>query len=139
MTAPLRPSDPLEELALLPDPQERLLWITDRGRRAPGLAPEERTPDRRVPGCVSPVWIVDASTPATCSFRCDADAPIVRGLAALVCRRASGRTPREVAGDSIDIVATLELARHLTPTRVNGLRALQEFVRRCAARHVDAP
>ena len=40
-----------------------------------------------------------------------------------------------VANDSADVVAVLQLARHLTPTRVHGLREVQAYIRRAAAAH----
>jgi cysteine desulfuration protein SufE len=130
-------ADPLEELAAIPDPQERLGWIVERGRRTAALPPEARTPAHRVPGCVSAVWILDECDSTACRFRGDAEAPILRGLTALVCSRAEGRRPVDVAADTIDIISALGLERHLTPTRVNGLRALQAHVRRLAALHAE--
>lgn len=123
----------LGTLAALPDPQERLAWIVDYGRRLPTLPVEERTPANRVPGCVSAVWLVDRSTPQACLFHGDAEAPILRGLVSLICARASDRPPAEVAADTTDITALLRLERHLTPTRLNGIRTLQEHIRRRAA------
>jgi cysteine desulfuration protein SufE len=125
--------DPIEELAAIPDPQERLGWIVDRGRRAPVLPVDLRTAAHRVPGCVSAVWLVDESQAGTCRFRADAEAPILRGLAALICERANGRPAAEVAADETDLLAAIKLDRHLTPTRANGLRMLQAHLRRLAA------
>ncbi len=135
LNTPPRPPDPLDDLQAIPDPQERLLWITERGRRAPPVAAAERTPAHRVPGCVSAVWLIDESTGARCRFRGDAEAPVLRGLVALVCQRAEDRPPAEVAADATDIVTSLQLDRHLTPSRVKGLRALQARVRDLASSH----
>lgn len=128
-------NDLIAETALIPDPQERLGWIAERGRRAPALPVELRTPVHRVPGCTSAVWLVDDSTPEVCHFRGDAEAPILRGLTLLICARASGRPPAEVADDESDVIALLGLERYITPTRINGLRQLQRHIRACARRH----
>ena len=132
-------TDPITEIARLPDPQERLAWIADRGRRAPPLRPDERVPAHRVPGCTSAVWLVDDSDASTCRFRGDAEAPILRGLTVLICARASGRPPTEVATDTTDVIAALGLERYITPTRLNGLQQLQRHIRTCAQRHVPRP
>jgi cysteine desulfuration protein SufE len=127
--------DPLEALRAISDAHERLTWVTEHGRRASPLAPHERVPANRVPGCVSAVWLVDDSRDGMCHFRGDAEAPVLRGLVALVCDRAKGRPALEVAADARDVVAALEFERHLSPTRTQGLRVLQAHVRARAAAH----
>lgn len=129
-------ADPITEIARIPDPQERLVWITERGRRAPSLPHIARVPAHRVPGCTSAVWLLDESSTTVCRFLGDAEAPVLKGLTTLICQRASGRPPAEVAQDSTDAIAALGLERHLTPTRLHGLRQLQAHIRACAARHV---
>lgn len=131
---PTPANDPLETLRGIPDAHERLMWLTDQGRRAPALSAEERVPANRVPGCVSPVWLIDVSSAGICRFRGDAEAPVLRGLVALVCARANGRRSAEVASDPVDVVTALGLERQLSPTRTQGLRALQAQVRACAAK-----
>lgn len=133
--SPEKSTDPIAEITLIPDPQERLGWIAERGRRAPALPPEARVPAHRVPGCTSAVWLVDETSGGTCRFRGDAEAPILKGLTVLICARASGRPAAEVATDATDVVAALGLERYITPTRLNGLRQLQKHIRTCAARH----
>jgi len=131
--------DPIAEIALIPDPQERLGWIAERGRRVPSLAPDARVPAHRVPGCTSAVWLVDESSSESCRFCGDAEAPILKGLTVLICARASGRAPADVAADATDVVVALGLERFITPTRLNGLRQLQHHIRACARRHATAP
>jgi cysteine desulfuration protein SufE len=130
--------DPLDDLRTLPDAAERLMWVVERGRRVPPLAIAERVETHRVPGCVSAVWIVDESCDGICRFRGDAEAPVLRGLVALICERVTGRSASIVAADATDVVVALELERHLTPTRTQGLRALQQHLRQRAAAHVTA-
>jgi cysteine desulfuration protein SufE len=129
------PPDPLEALRAIGDAHERLTWLAERGRRAPMLDADERVPANRVPGCVSAVWLVDETRVGICRFRGDAEAPMLRGLVGLVCDRANGRAASDVAHDATDVVTALALERHLSPTRVQGLRALQSHVRVRAASH----
>lgn len=132
-------ADPLDEIALLPDPQERLAWIVDHGRRSAALPLEARVPAHRVPGCTSAVWVLDASTPDACRFHGDAEAPTLRGFAVLLCARASGRPAVDVAADETDAIAVLGLERFITPTRLHGLRQLQNHLRACARRALGRP
>ncbi|HEX9782891.1 MAG TPA: SufE family protein [Opitutaceae bacterium] len=129
-------SDPLDDLEIVPDPQERLLWIAERGRRATTFTAAERLPAHRVPGCVSAVWLIDESSNTQCRFRGDAESPMLRNLVTLLYQRTSGMSAAEIATDATDIVSRLQLERHLTPTRVNDLRALQTHLRRLAANHL---
>lgn len=129
-------SEPVAVAALIPDPQERLSWIVDQARRVPALPLEARVPANRVPGCTSAVWLFDESTAEACRFRGDAEAPVLRGLTILICARATGRPPAEVADDETDVIVALGLERYITPTRLNGLRQLQRHVRACARRHI---
>jgi cysteine desulfuration protein SufE len=137
--SPETAADPLTEIALIPDAQERLGWIAERGRRAHALPPEARVPAHRVPGCSSAVWLVDETSEGVCHFRGDAEAPILKGLTVLACTRATGRPAAAVAADATDIVVALGLERYITPTRLNGLRQLQRHIRACAARHAGLP
>lgn len=131
--------DPAADLLALPDAQERLYWITERGRRLPEFSIAERSPQNRIPGCVSSVWMIDESSADACHFRGYAEASILRGLVALLCRRSEGRAPSLVAEDVTDLVSALQLERHLTPTRVNGVRALQKWIRDRARVHAHPP
>ncbi len=131
--------DPLDALCAIPDAHERMMWLTEHGRHAPPLAPHERVPANRVPGCFSAVWLVDDSQADTCRFRGDAEASVLRGLVTLICERANGRRASDVAEDTTDLVAALELEHHLSPTRTQGLRALQAHVRAQAARRAGTP
>lgn len=113
------------------------MWITERGRRLPSFAEEERNDKNRVPGCVSAVWLIEESRAGQCAFRGDAEAPVLRGLVRLICERVNGRTCDDVARDETDVVTALALERQLTPTRVHGLRSLQAFIRDRARAHTN--
>ncbi len=121
-----------EDLAIIPDPQERLGAVVDRAKRMPPLAATERTDAQRVPGCVSSVWLVADLRGGRLYYRADADSPLVRGLVALVCEFFSGATPAEIAASEADPLATLDLLKNLSPTRRNGLTAVRTRIRTLA-------
>ena len=55
----------------------------------------------------------------------ESDAVIVRGLAAIILAALNRKTPSEVAAyDMDDFFQQLDLLRHLSPTRGNGLLAM---------------
>jgi cysteine desulfuration protein SufE len=104
----------------------------DRARRLPPLPADERTDARRVPGCVSQVWLVGELRDGHCHFRCDADGPLVKGLVAFLCAFYEGATPAEILAYDTDPLAALDLLKNLSPTRQNGLGAVRAGIRNFA-------
>jgi cysteine desulfuration protein SufE len=111
----------LEELALMPDPHERLAHLIRRAERRPVLAASERVDAALVPGCVSRVWLAGSLENGRCHFRVAADSPMVLGLMGLLCDVYEGGTPEEVAAFDSDVFARSGLDRALSPTRLQGL------------------
>jgi len=59
---------------------------------------------------------------------------IVRGLAAIILVALNNKTPRELLATDIDeLFERLDLFRHISPTRGNGLRAMVGKIRDIAA------
>jgi cysteine desulfuration protein SufE len=119
----------IEDLNFLPDPQERLAEIVRRGTRH-SLPDALKTPDRRIPGCVSGVWVEKSIDPISSlpAFLCDADSPMVKGLAALLCDLYSHADPTEITTEEPRVWEACQLHNMLSPTRLNGLRALRERI-----------
>jgi len=122
----------IENYSIIDDPQERLSAVVDDARKMPPLPETERTEANRVKGCISQAWIVGEVRDAHCFFRCDADSPLVRGLLKLLCELYSGTTPAEVASTEPALLEQLDLARNLSPTRLNGLRSVRAKIREFA-------
>lgn len=121
---------------MIDDPQERLALLVDRAKRLPELPPSRRTPDKRVPGCVSVVWLEGEIREGRCYFQCAAESPLVRALVAFQCEFFSGFTPRELLSGDPDPLDALGVARNLSPTRKNGLQAARKMIRAFAASHL---
>ncbi|MBR9911200.1 MAG: SufE family protein [Gammaproteobacteria bacterium] len=119
------PDEILDDLAFFDDWEERYTYIIDLGRGLPKLDESLHTPERLVKGCQSNVWI-DVQTDADkLYFKVDSDAVIVRGLLALVMAAYNAKTAAEIRSFDIDeYFQKLDLERHLSPTRGNGLRAI---------------
>lgn len=104
------------------------------GTALPALPEQFRTEQHRLHGCESRVWLVtgiDEHGHLNC--RADADARILRALLALLLDAVNGRTPQEVLADDLPgRIAALDLQRHLSPSRGNGLNAMIEALLACA-------
>ena len=119
----------IEDFAIIEDAQERFAAVVDRARTRPPLPESERTEANRVKGCISLAWVVAEWHDGHCSFRSDADSPLVRGLLALLCDFYSGATAADVATTEPVLFETLGLAKNLSPTRLNGLRSVRAKIR----------
>ncbi|HET7065370.1 MAG TPA: SufE family protein, partial [Rudaea sp.] len=67
-------------------------------------------------------------------FRAISDSAIVSGLIALLLRVYSGRSAQEILATEPRFVETIGLAKHLSPTRSNGLSAMLQAVKEHARR-----
>ncbi|CAN5276002.1 SufE family protein [soil metagenome] len=117
------------DFELLDDWEDRYRYIIELGRALPPLADADRTPENKVRGCASQVWIAsrvrETGGEPVLELAGDSDALIVKGLIAIVFGLYSGKPAREIAG--IDAQALLDsygLKDHLTPQRSNGLASM---------------
>ncbi|TYT25023.1 SufE family protein [Luteimonas viscosa] len=123
-----------EEFAFFSDWSERYQYLIDLGRKLPPFPEEWKTEEHRLLGCQSMVWIVPEGDAARLDFRATSDSAIVSGLIYLALRVYSGRSAREIVETEADYIADIGLAKHLSPTRNNGLAALLAFIRESAKR-----
>ena len=123
-----------DEFAFFGDWAERYQYLIDLGRKLPPFPEEWKTEEHRLLGCQSMVWIVPEGDAAKLNFRAVSDSAIVSGLIYLALRVYSGRSAREILAATPDYIADIGLAKHLSPTRSNGLASLLAFIRDAAQR-----
>ena len=115
----------IDDLAFFDDWEQRYQYIIDLGKSIPGLPEDAKSPDRLVKGCQSSVWLIESYDGNKITFDVDSDAVIVQGLLALVLAAYNDKTPADILAFDIDgYFEALDLERHITPTRGNGLRAI---------------
>lgn len=126
----------LEDFEFLDEWQDRYRYIIELGDELGSMPDELKTEENRVQGCVSNVWLVmnaEPGAPPTIRFIADSDSQIVRGLVAILVRICSGRPAAEVAQLDIEgLFEKLELKRHLSRSRSNGLNSMIKRIRRLA-------
>ncbi|HEY4530017.1 MAG TPA: SufE family protein [Luteimonas sp.] len=123
-----------DEFAFFGDWSERYQYLIDLGRKLPEFPDEYRTEAHRLHGCQSMVWIVPSGDAARLDFAAASDSAIVSGLVYLALRVYSGRSAREILDNDPSYIADIGLAKHLSPTRSNGLASLLAFIRDTAQR-----
>ena len=117
-----------EEFAFFGDWSERYQYLIDLGRKLPPFPEEWKTEEHRLHGCQSMVWIVPNGDARRLDFQAISDSAIVSGLIFLALRVFSGRSAAEILATAPDYIADIGLARHLSPTRSNGLASLLAFI-----------
>ena len=117
-----------EEFAFFADWSERYQYLIDLGRKLPPFPEQWKTEEHRLHGCQSMVWIVPQGDAGRLDFHAISDSAIVSGLIFLALRVYSGRPAAEILATTPDYIADIGLARHLSPTRSNGLASLLAFI-----------
>jgi|SRR5690554_8030682 len=122
--------DILDTLSFFDSWEDRYKYIIDLGRELPPLDEQHRTEQNMVRGCQSQVWLTSRVENGALYFDADSDAFIVKGLLAVVLAAYNGRSPEAIlAFDIEDYFARLNLLKHLSVTRGNGLRAMVKRIR----------
>lgn len=117
-----------DEFAFFADWSERYQYLIDLGRKLPAFPEAWKTEEHRLHGCQSLVWIVAEGDADKLVFHSVSDSAIVSGLVYLALRVYSGRSAQEILATQPDYINTIGLAKHLSPTRSNGLAALLAFM-----------
>jgi len=133
----------LQAFSACPGWEQRARLLMQWGDQLAPLSDAERCETNRVQGCESQVWLLAERDGAHWQFRAGSDARLLRGLLALLLARVNGLALEELAElDLPDWFTQLGLARHLSPSRSNGLQAvlmrmqhLLDTVDQGAARH----
>ncbi len=135
--------DLLEEFEHLPDWADRCDFLIDLGMELPKLDPSDKTEENRVVGCQSSVWMVaelaTEAHPPHLEIRAESDSLFVSGLIAILLLLFDGKTPAEILeADADELFSRLDLQRHLSSQRRNGLNGMVQRVRVLAARALQA-
>ncbi|KPL47907.1 Fe-S cluster assembly protein SufE [Xanthomonas axonopodis] len=118
-----------EEFSFFGDWSERYQYLIDLGRKLPAFPEQWKTEEHRLHGCQSMVWIVPEGNTERLDFHAVSDSAIVSGLIYLALRVYSGRSAQEILATEPDYIAGIGLAKHLSPTRSNGVTAILAFIR----------
>ena len=125
-----------EEFGFFSDWTERYQYLIDLGRKLPAFPDEVRNESNKVHGCQSQVWLVASGNAGNVEFRAISDSSIVSGLIALLLRVYSGRSADEILKTEPRFIEAIGLAKHLSPTRSNGLAAMLIKIKEHAAHAV---
>lgn len=110
----------VKRFAGISDPKrryEQLLWYAKKLEAFPEV---DKTPENKVSGCVSQVYITAGLDDDKVSFQGDSDAQITKGLLAMLINALNGLSPGEIVQLTPDFIKETQLDISLTPSRANG-------------------
>lgn len=129
----IKSDDIIDDLSFFDSWEDRYRYIIDLGKQLPEIDESLKTDDRLVRGCQSQVWLEPYYDNEKLTFDVDSDAHIVRGLLAMVMSAYNYKSPKEVIDFDIEnFFGKIDLVKHLSPTRGNGLRAMVKRIQSIA-------
>lgn len=96
---------------------EQLLWYAKKLEPMPDTG---KTPENKVQGCTSQVYITADLKDGKIWYQGDSDAQLVKGLVALLIQGLNGLPPEEILAVTPDFIKETGLEVSLTPSRANG-------------------
>lgn len=115
----------IETLSFFDSWEDRYRYMIELGKELPPMDDSIKSDDKLVPGCQSRVWIDWQNCDGQLHFQVDSDALIVKGLLALVMAAYQDKSASDIIKFDIqDYFEQLDLIKHLSPTRGNGLQAM---------------
>ena len=127
------------KLAIIEDPHERLAALMSRAKKWPAPVAEHLTEEHRISGCQSRVWLTGEFESGACRWRMESEAPMVKGLVALLCELYDGAAPEAVLALEPTLFDDLGIVRMVSPTRLAGLASVRQRMKQIAVGFAAAP
>ena len=124
----------VEEYRAIESAEEKLSWLMERPPLHTPVPGHLITPERRVPGCLSGLWLHGEAGTETCTFSAKSDSDMVQGIASFICDLYSHRTPEEILSIKDTLVSVLGLERLLSTTRKRAVSSTIAFIQNSAKR-----
>ena len=124
--------DIVETFSFFEEWSDRYQYIIDLGKQLDDFPESEKTEANRLKGCQSQVWLIHELRDGVLHFDAASDSTIVSGLIALLLSVYSERPPADILRTPPEFIKEIELDRHLSPTRSNGLGAMVQQIRQRA-------
>jgi cysteine desulfuration protein SufE len=108
---------------------EQLLWYA---KKLESMPEEDKTPENKVHGCTSQVYITADLQDGKVWYKGDSDAQLVKGLVALLIEGLNGLTPQEILQVTPNFIEETGLKVSLTPSRANGFYSIFQTMQKKA-------
>ena len=122
-----------DELAECDSTNDRLSYLIELGDCLEDFPQEQCIEANRVLGCQSMVWLTHQLQGDVLRFQATSDAPMVRGLVAILLAAYSGKSPQDILAFPVqEFFASIELSSFVSPMRSNGLNSMVQRVQQLA-------
>jgi cysteine desulfuration protein SufE len=108
---------------------EQLLWYA---KKIEPMPESNKTPENKVNGCVSQVYLTADFQDGKVWYIGDSDAQLVKGLVAFLIEGLNGLTPQEILQITPDFIEETGLKVSLTPSRANGFYNIFQMMKKKA-------
>ncbi len=114
----------IDEFSQFNDWMDKYAYLIELGNNLESFPEEQKKDENLIDGCQSKVWFHAEYKDGKIYFSADSDAIITKGIASLLIKVLSGRTPEEIISADLYFIEKTGLQQHLSPTRANGLLAM---------------
>ncbi len=128
--------DLLADFDMLPDWNDKYNYIMDMGADLPLLADEEKNSTNKVEGCQSASWLKVENRDGKLYFKGDSEAILGKGVIAMLLNLLNGQTAKDISKYDFNLVHTIDLPNHLSPTRKMGLEAIMKRITELATQNL---
>ncbi len=122
----------LDELHGLNTSEDRLTWLSERSPIHPPFPLDHATPARRVPGCMTGLWLESIKQDDALFFMAYSDSRIVGGVASFLCDLYSGLSSAAIIDIGERYRREIKLEGLLTATRRNAIQKVMDFILKSA-------
>ena len=129
----------LEDYFAIDTAEERLAWLMERPSQHLQLEATDMTAEKRIPGCISGLWLRGDLVAGVCVFNARSESPMVQGVVAFLCELYSGLTPAHVITLIELLPGQLGLEGLLTTTRKRAVLTTLAFFQDVATRNMGHP
>jgi cysteine desulfuration protein SufE len=123
----------VQRLSSTGDPRKRYEYVLWLAKKLPEMPKALQTEDRKVPGCVSQVFVDAHLDNGVVHWQGASDALITKGLLALLIQGLRDLTPEQVQAVDPAFIAATGLQASLTPSRANGFLNILRMMQAQAA------
>ena len=129
MTIHTRLQTYVDTLNLLPDNQDKFLWIMDFGKKSKEMDKELKMKAFEVPGCQSQTWLVPHFVEDKIYFSSDSAALISKGMVCIIADVYSGSRSQDINEFDQKEFDKMNLDTLLTPGRNNGVNSMLKKIK----------
>ncbi len=118
----------VEEYLALESAEDKLTWLMERAPIHAPVPPRECTLERRIPGCLSGLWLGAQVQEHTYQFSCASESQVIQGIGSFLCDLYSNRVALEIRELGASFATELKLDGLLTLTRRRGISSIVGFI-----------